>query len=54
MLDRDCYPTAYLQDVGDLLNKAKMGLVLTPGKEIENVLLEGGVIFDLCPAELHA
>jgi hypothetical protein len=51
VLDRDYYPDAYLEKVDNELQKAEIQLVLTPGKEIENIFLAPLTLKTLIPQE---
>ena len=51
MLDRDYYPDEYLDKVRQELSAVGITLVLTPGKEIENLFLSPSVIRSLIPAK---
>jgi len=51
VLDRDYYPESYLQSVAEELHKTGIELVLTLGKEIENIFLSPKIVQALLPAE---
>jgi hypothetical protein len=53
ILDRDYYPDDYLKDVRKTLDLAGITLVLTPGKELENMLFSEQLFYELCPTGLH-
>ncbi|MBI2985889.1 MAG: AAA family ATPase [Deltaproteobacteria bacterium] len=51
VLDRDYYPDAYLEKVKKELRDAGIQLILTPGKEIENMFLAPSMLKALIPSE---
>lgn len=51
VLDRDYYPESYLNKVRTDLADAGIRLVLTPGKEIENIFLSPEVLAAIIPIE---
>jgi predicted ATP-dependent endonuclease of OLD family len=54
LLDRDYYPTDYLQSVSKELEHAEgIRTVFTPGKEIENIFLYPQLLFKIIPASHH-
>jgi len=58
LLDRDFYPSDYLDSIIDTLRTSKVKIAFTPGKEIENLFLEEDFIASLLPegenpASLH-
>lgn len=53
LLDRDYYPDAYLDKVREEMANAGIHLVLTPGKEIENLFLSPAILHELISPEHH-
>jgi energy-coupling factor transporter ATP-binding protein EcfA2 len=51
VLDRDYYPDAYLEKVRNEMQNAGIKVVLTTGKEIENIFLAPSTIKTIIPAE---
>ncbi len=47
ILDRDYYPDDYLQQIKDELNQHNISVIFTPGKEIENLLINPEILEDL-------
>lgn len=53
VLDRDYYPADYLTKIGAELKSHGLKLVLTPGKEMENILCGISPLLALLPKRLH-
>lgn len=53
VLDRDYYPTKYLDEIKNELGKNDIKTVYTPGKEIENLFLNEDILYALLPSEFH-
>jgi len=49
LLDRDYYPPDYLDNIRKQLSSENIRVILTPGKEIENIFLEEAFIKSLIP-----
>jgi energy-coupling factor transporter ATP-binding protein EcfA2 len=50
-LDRDYYPEEYLDEVRSDLAKYKIRTFFTPGKEVENLLLDERLLFQIIPSD---
>jgi len=53
LLDRDFYPSDYLDSISDTLKASKVKITFTPGKEIENLFLEEDFLVSLLPKEAN-
>jgi hypothetical protein len=51
VLDRDYYPTAYLDGIQAKLSSGGVQVVYTPGKEIENLFLDPEMLLSLVPEQ---
>ena len=51
LLDRDYYPSDYLDSIRDTLKASKVKIAFTPGKEIENLFIEEDFLVSLLPKE---
>ena len=49
LLDRDYYPSDYLDSISNTLKSAKVRITFTPRKELENIFLEEDFIVSLLP-----